>query len=195
MGLSQISRKKARPENIKKILFVGRLIYWKGAKFALVAFKEALKKDNELTLTLIGNGPEAKYLKEISKKLKIFNKITWIEWIDHDLLINTYGDFGIFLFPSLHDSGGLVCLEAMASGLPIICLNTGGPGRLIEKSFGISVDPYKNNYKKIIINLSESILFYSTNLENWENASSNAIKKSKEHSWAKLVKNFDTYNF
>ena len=81
----------------------------------------------------------------------------------------------------------------MASGLPIVCLNIGGPGRLIEKSFGISVNPYEKGIRKIIKNLSLAILHYSSSLSEWENASKNAFEKSKEHSWANLVKNFDVY--
>ena len=192
IGLTQIFRKIAISKNRKKILFVGKFYYWKGAKFALMAFFKALKKDNNLTLTFIGAGPEESYLKSLSKNLKISERITWIEWLNQDELINTYGDFGIFIFPSLHDSGGLVCLEAMACGLPVICLKTGGPGRMIDKSFGRAIDPY-DNFKNILNKLSNSILYYSTNKENWENASKNAIKKSKNHEWDKLIKNFDSY--
>jgi glycosyltransferase involved in cell wall biosynthesis len=42
--------------------------------------------------------------------------------------------------PSLHDSGGLVCLEAMAAGKPIICLKLGGPAQQVQESCGILVD-------------------------------------------------------
>lgn len=192
MGLSQIERKKANYKNMKKLLFVGRFVYWKGAKLALLSFYEALKKDNELTLTFIGEGPEQSKLKKISKKLGISKKITWINWLEQNILIDIYGDFGIFLFPSLHDSGGLVCLEAMACGLPVICLNTGGPGRLVDKSFGSSIDPF-HNYNYILRELSKSILYYSSNKEKWLNASNNAIEKSKDHAWGNLVRKFDSY--
>jgi glycosyltransferase involved in cell wall biosynthesis len=45
----------------------------------------------------------------------------------------------VFLFPSLRDGGGLVVVEAMAAGKPVICLDLGGPGLHVTKGCGIKV--------------------------------------------------------
>jgi len=45
----------------------------------------------------------------------------------------------VFLFPSLRDGGGAVVLEAMASGTPVICLDSGGPGFHVRPEWGIKV--------------------------------------------------------
>jgi glycosyltransferase involved in cell wall biosynthesis len=42
----------------------------------------------------------------------------------------------VLLFPSLHDSGGHVVLEAMAHGLPVVCFDLGGPGSMVDVSCG-----------------------------------------------------------
>jgi glycosyltransferase involved in cell wall biosynthesis len=47
----------------------------------------------------------------------------------------------VFLFPSLRDGGGAVVVEAMASGLPVVCLDVGGPGFHVRDGFGIKVRP------------------------------------------------------
>jgi glycosyltransferase involved in cell wall biosynthesis len=47
----------------------------------------------------------------------------------------TAGAAGL-LFPSLHDSGGYAVIEAMAAGLPVICLNLGGPGLFVNEACG-----------------------------------------------------------
>jgi glycosyltransferase involved in cell wall biosynthesis len=46
-----------------------------------------------------------------------------------------------FLFPSLHDSSGNVVLEALSCGLPVICLDAGGPAVLVDPSCGFKVRP------------------------------------------------------
>ena len=45
----------------------------------------------------------------------------------------------VLVHPSLHDSGGWVCLEAMAAGRPVICLDLGGPGLQVTEQTGIKV--------------------------------------------------------
>jgi glycosyltransferase involved in cell wall biosynthesis len=47
----------------------------------------------------------------------------------------------VFLFPSLHDSSGNVVLEALSSGLPVVCLDAGGPAVLVDPSCGFKVRP------------------------------------------------------
>lgn len=45
----------------------------------------------------------------------------------------------VLLHPSLHDSGGFVCAEAMAAGLPVICLDLGGPAMQVTEETGIRI--------------------------------------------------------
>ena len=45
----------------------------------------------------------------------------------------------VLAHPSLHDSGGWVCLEAMAAGRPVVCLDLGGPGLLVTEKTGVKV--------------------------------------------------------
>jgi hypothetical protein len=45
----------------------------------------------------------------------------------------------VFLFPSLHDTGGLAVLEAMCAGLPAVCLDVAGPGALVREQCGVKV--------------------------------------------------------
>jgi glycosyltransferase involved in cell wall biosynthesis len=49
------------------------------------------------------------------------------------------GACDVLLHPSLHDSGGYACVEAMACGKPIICLDLGGPATLVDSECGIKV--------------------------------------------------------
>ncbi len=57
-----------------------------------------------------------------------------------DELFRLYQTHDLLLFPSLHDSGGFVALEALAHGMPIVCLDLGGPGDLETSDCGIVVE-------------------------------------------------------
>ena len=48
-------------------------------------------------------------------------------------------DCHVLVHPSLHDSGGMVCMEAMAAGRPVVCLDLGGPGIQVTSKTGFKV--------------------------------------------------------
>ena len=53
----------------------------------------------------------------------------WFASVPHENIQQEYGRNVAFVFPSLHDSGGMVVLESLAAGLPVICLEVGRTGR------------------------------------------------------------------
>ena len=52
-----------------------------------------------------------------------------------------YANHDVLLFPALHDSGGMVVLEAMSHGLPVVCLKLGGPATMVDDRCGYAIDP------------------------------------------------------
>ena len=61
------------------------------------------------------------------------------------------------LFPSLHDSSGNVVLEALANGLPVICLDLGGPATLVTQETSIVVSTQDANETKVVERLASAI--------------------------------------
>ena len=57
------------------------------------------------------------------------------------------------LFPSLHDSGGMVVLESLAYGLPVVCLNIGGPGIIVTNGCGRLVDVVGKSKAEVVAKL------------------------------------------
>ena len=60
-----------------------------------------------------------------------------------------YRSADIFVFPSLRDSGGLVVLEAMAHGLPVVCADLGGPGLIVDETCGRAVSAKGKNKRQL----------------------------------------------
>jgi glycosyltransferase involved in cell wall biosynthesis len=117
-------------------LFAGRLLGWKGAHLAIHAINKARHKGVDVHLTIIGSGPLASHLKSLAKQLNVSRHITFLAQIPQPDLFSRYEQADVFLFPSLHDSGGTVVLEALSRGVPVICLDLGGPAEFINKECG-----------------------------------------------------------
>jgi glycosyltransferase involved in cell wall biosynthesis len=123
-----------------KFLFVGRFLGLKGMALGLAAFAAAARRHPDTTLTLVGEGPAGPAWRKLARKLGIADRVRWIDWLPHDEVEALYASHDVLLFPSLHDSGGLVLLEAMSRDLPVVCLNLGGPGVIVDETSGIKVE-------------------------------------------------------
>lgn len=123
-----------------KFLFVGRFLGLKGMALGLAAFAQATFCHPDATLTMVGQGPAGAAWRKLARKLGIADRVRWIDWLPHDEVEALYAIHDLLLFPSLHDSGGLVLLEAMSRGLPVVCLDLGGPGVIVDETCGFKVE-------------------------------------------------------
>jgi glycosyltransferase involved in cell wall biosynthesis len=188
---SSANGNKVKPiENNKpfKLLYVGRFEHWKGMGLGIKAFAKILTLNSNATLTMVGKGPDKDKWKKLSVDLGVGNKIIWIDWIAQTALDEMYKEHDLFLFPSLHDSGGMVVLEAMSHSLPVVCFNLGGPGALVDDSCGINIDVGLCTELQVINKLHTQILLLTNNPEYLNKLSRGAIVRAKETSWSNAVK-------
>ena len=183
----EFNNKKVSIKNQKKILFVGRHLHWKGMKIGIEAFKKSLEIDPDLSLTIVGSGSANRYWKKLVNKYKISKSVEWIPWVNRKEIDEIFSRNGIFIFPSLHDSGGFAVLEAMKHGLPVICFDLGGPGETVNSASGIIIKTSCKDYKILIENFSKAINHLTTNKESWKFLSRGAQKRSKDFLISKVV--------
>ena len=69
---------------------------------------------------------------KLTEDLGIAENVEWLPWQDREGMASLYADHHVLLFPAMHDSGGMVVLEAMNHGLPVVCLKLGGPATLVR---------------------------------------------------------------
>jgi glycosyltransferase involved in cell wall biosynthesis len=106
------------------LLYAGRLLPWKGVALSL----RVLVNRPGWRLVVAGTGPDEDRLRRIAERLGVSGQVEFMGWVDrHNLMELMRTEADVFLFPSLHDEGGWVVVEALASGLPVVCLNRGGP--------------------------------------------------------------------
>jgi glycosyltransferase involved in cell wall biosynthesis len=106
---------------------------------ALPAFAKLLEEFPFARFTIVGSGPHEFELRSLALTLGINHKIEWVPWLPHAKVLEMYAQNDVLLFPSLHDSSGNVVLEAMMYGLPVVCLNIGGPAAIVDSFSGIRV--------------------------------------------------------
>jgi glycosyltransferase involved in cell wall biosynthesis len=121
-----------------RALYVGRLEYFNGLHLALPALAAARVEFPELTLTLVGSGPEEKQLRRQAESLGVAQAVHFVPWLPRAEVMAVYRQHDVFLFPSLHDSSGNAVLEAMSCGLPVVCLKRGGPAAIVDAFSGIA---------------------------------------------------------
>jgi glycosyltransferase involved in cell wall biosynthesis len=118
------------------ILFAGRLEYWKGVQFALGAVARLREHFPGLSFTIAGEGPEENYFGALAAELGIADMVKFVGKVPYDEMHKLYAAHDVFVFPSLHDSAAQVIGEAMAHGLPVVCLDLGGSGVAVDPSCG-----------------------------------------------------------
>jgi glycosyltransferase involved in cell wall biosynthesis len=143
-----------------RLLFVGNLIPLKGLDFAFRALKAA---GTEARLTLIGSGAFQKDLETLAANLGLKERVEFRGRWPRDQALAAYKDFDVFLFPSLHDTGGYAVIEAMCNAMPTICLAAGGPDTAIREGGGISVP--LGSRAAVVAGLAEAIRSYDRDRE------------------------------
>jgi glycosyltransferase involved in cell wall biosynthesis len=122
-----------------KLLYAGRLLYWKGVHIALRAFAELTSAGIHARFTIVGDGPERARLEQETRSLGLSDQVEFIFRVPQRKLFELYNTHDLLLFPSLHDSGGFVVLEALSHGLPVVCLDLGGPNEIVTADSGVVV--------------------------------------------------------
>ena len=120
-----------------RILSIGRQLYWNGFQYGLEAVSLLKQKGVPFIYTIVGEGPYNSVLKSLASQLGIENDIIFIPRVQGDIG-HALQDCHVLLHPALHESFGNVCLEALAAGRPVICLNVGGPASQVTPECGFA---------------------------------------------------------
>jgi glycosyltransferase involved in cell wall biosynthesis len=129
------------PGSPLRILTSGRLVFWKNFGAAVEAFARFAEGGPEASFTIVGEGPEAGRLSDLVDRLSLRGKVLFVPWLPQKELWRLMRSSDIFLYPSLREGGGAVVVEAMANGLPVICLDSAGPGFHVQDGWGVKTPP------------------------------------------------------
>ncbi len=121
-----------------RFISIGRFLHWKGFHLGLRAFAQATLP-TEAEYWLVGKGAEEEALCALAMDLGIASQVKFLTEMPRADLLHKLGTCLALVHPSLHESGGFVCLEAMAAGRPVICLDLGGPAVQVTEETGFKI--------------------------------------------------------
>jgi glycosyltransferase involved in cell wall biosynthesis len=122
-----------------RIVSIGHLLHWKGFHLGLTAFARCVEKFPNAEYWIIGDGPERRNLERLVRRFSLTKKVTFWGSLSRQQVLEKLQNCHVLVHPSLHDSGGWVCLEAMSAGLPVICLDLGGPSLQVTDETGFKI--------------------------------------------------------
>lgn len=130
------------PTESKVVLYVGRLVREKGVMDLMHAFALIHREYPRSELEIIGSGPLETLLRQLSISLGISAATDFVGFIsDEGVLSEHYSRADVVVIPSHYEPFGLVALEAMASGVPVVTSGVGGLAEVVTDKSGLTVTP------------------------------------------------------
>jgi glycosyltransferase involved in cell wall biosynthesis len=163
------------------------LLYWKGVHIALRAFAHLTDKGIDARFTIVGDGPERPRLEQEAASRNLRDRVEFIPRVPQAKLFELYDAHSLFLFPSLHDSGGFVVLEALSRGLPVVCLDLGGPKEIVTENSGVVVRTYGQNTETLAISVATALFQLLVDPERLGELSRGAYARAEQFMLSKRV--------
>jgi glycosyltransferase involved in cell wall biosynthesis len=178
-------KKSAKERN--SILFVGRLeVKQKGVDLLIHALRYVQKEILDVNLYIIGQGKSVGYLKNLTAEYELGENIVFLGYVDENELADMYSKCEIFVFPSLYESFGIVIIEAMSAGLPVVSYDLDCVSETLEEGkYGILVK--KGGIKE----LADEIIRLLKDEELREHYSRMSIERSKSYTQVEVVRDIE----
>jgi len=119
------------------LLYVGNCVATRAVPLVLEALRES--RLTQYQFSIVGNGPALIDWKKNARELGLNGKVNFTGKVERAQLESYYAAADVLVFPALRDSGGSALLEAMARGLPVVCLDWGGPAEMVDDQSGIKI--------------------------------------------------------
>lgn len=194
-GLEMESHSAAMLEQIREeypflsggrvILYTGQLNRRKGLSHLIEAVGILRADSNDVRLLLVGKGPEEDSLREWADRNGVADRVCFIGAVDHARVLALMNASDIFVLPSLEEPFGIVLVEAMSQGLPVVASNVQGIPSIIEDGVnGFLVPPGDSRA------LAERILHLSENEAIGKRMGERNRQDSARYRWSGLAKRY-----
>jgi glycosyltransferase involved in cell wall biosynthesis len=184
----EVTLRHVRPiDRPLRLLYAGRFLAWKGMHLGLQAVAEVRRRNREVELSIGGCGPAEKVWRKLAHDLDLDESVAWLGWVPFERMSELYRAHDALLFPSLHDSSGNVVLEALSEGLPVVCLDVGGPGTLVDHSCGRVVPSDVGLERECVLGLADAIEQLCLSPKLTASLSDGARCRAKDYEWPRPV--------
>lgn len=135
----RLGRLPLRASGPFRAISAGRLVDWKGVHLALAAFAALRDRVPASEYWIIGDGPDRRRIERTVRELGLDSAVVLTGAVSRNEFFERMAECDVLVHPSLHDSGGWVCAEAMAARRPVVCLALGGPALQVTPEAGFVV--------------------------------------------------------
>jgi glycosyltransferase involved in cell wall biosynthesis len=134
-------RARVTPAGEKMVIFAGRLEYEKGVQTVLHALEHVRDVVGDVIFYVAGVGTYSDELRRMVDELGLDDHVRFTGFLeDHDLRLH-YAAADVAVAPSIYEPFGLVAVEAMACGTPVVVGDTGGLREIVEGGHGLRFEP------------------------------------------------------
>jgi len=166
----------------KLIGFVGRITEQKGVRYFIQAIPHILNYHKDARFIIIGDGWQIDEMKDLAKKLNVEWATKFRGYVRDEELKKILKSLDVIVIPSIYEPFGIIALEAMVSGVPIVASNVGGLAEVIEDGIdGLKVPP------KDPLAIARAVNKYLEDEVFRNKIIYNARNKSKLFSWSKIA--------
>ncbi len=164
---------------------VNRIAEEKNLKQELIAFKDLIKINSHIKLIIVGDCPYLSQLKEIITNLNLTNNVILTGKVKYENIPIYYHLFDVFTSFSTTETQGLTIIEALASSLPVVCINDDSFKEMITHNYNGYFFNNNQEFTKYILKLINETSKY---LEMKTNANNSIYKYSKEVFASEILK-------
>lgn len=137
-----VSRREYATDGEKIVLYVGRMVEEKGVNVLIGAIPLVIRSGVPVKLLVVGDGYASDRMKRIAWELGVYDKVFFTGYIKDSELERIFSIADVQAVPSLYEPFGIVALEGMARGLPVVVSDTGGLAEIVDnESTGLKVPP------------------------------------------------------
>ena len=180
---SSIATASGSPDGVFRMMYAGQLERRKGLELSLRALaRVSTSSVLPWEFHIFGIGPDMKRLQSLAQELKIAEQVIFHGAVPQSELMNRFGQMDAFLFTSIRDTSAGVNLEAMANGLPIICIAHQGVADITDDASAERVEP--GTIDVIVQALADSIIRLAENPTRRQQMGVSAAMRAKtKFSW------------
>jgi 1,2-diacylglycerol 3-alpha-glucosyltransferase len=142
-------------EKAELLVTVGRLAKEKNLAFMIRAFSKVLGRRPNARLMIVGRGLFEQSLKSLVNKLDLKKKVIFAGEVDHARIHHYYAAADLFLFSAIAETQGLVLVEAMAAGTPVVAVRAPGAVDVLSAGGGVMTDADDALFAETIVSLLE----------------------------------------
>jgi glycosyltransferase involved in cell wall biosynthesis len=169
-------------ENLLSILAIGRLVPWKGFSDLIHAFQTVLKSYPHATLTIVGDGPERRYLENLARQSNVAVQTHFTGSVPRENLARYWQQASVFALPSGYEGFPHLVLEAWAAGIPVLVSDIPGNTGIVRNGENGLVVPYKDNAA-----LSNGILALALDADLRQRMRANGAQSLAQYRWERII--------